>query len=197
MKARRSSISIFERYITALLIFSPLFGCAGVTPIDVHDDRLPLEARMWVGGAEDAVAIAVANRDDAEGELAEVIAWQRSLPKSIGSPALDAAYSGWAGARLRLAQAALDRARMELDLARIARTVTHAETAMRYDLAVYDLDALRAGREAVRVKVEAAGRQVEEATVAREVATSGFWSAYRQAGQSPELARLFWWAPLR
>jgi len=174
-----------------------LLACGGVTPVDVHDPRLSLEARLWVGGAEDAVAIAGANLDDARAELAELESWRRTLPKSLGGGTLDAAFGAWVSSRSKVAEVTVNRARLELDLAQIALEVTHAETAMRHDLAVYDLVTLRARKDGARAEVDAATRLLEEAALAREAATTAFWSAYRQAGQSPDSTRLFWSSPPR
>jgi len=174
-------------------------ACGGVAMIDVHDGRVPLEARQWVGGADDAVAIARAGLDDALAAKDELGQWKRALRRTGSLPAaakpLEVPLAALIEARTKLATASVERARADLELARAARTLVHAETAMRYDLAVYDLTVLRTERDGARRELDRRGRRVEEVTATREQATVAFWSAYRTAfGQSPAVGRVFWLA---
>ncbi|PKN54963.1 MAG: hypothetical protein CVU56_23795, partial [Deltaproteobacteria bacterium HGW-Deltaproteobacteria-14] len=150
----------------------------------VHDERLPLEARRWVGGAEDAVAIARAAVQDARLDLRELERWRDTLPRpgelQTGADALSRPLQGLAKARLALAEARLDQADAELALSEAALALVYAETDMRYDLGVYDLAGLRGARDEARVALEARSVAVDEALVALDGASGDFWSAYRQ-----------------
>lgn len=176
-----------------LMLAMVTLGCGGVATIDVHDERVPLEARLWVGGADDAVAIAQAGLDDARTALVALERWREASDKKLTSGALAGPFAAFAGARLGLARARVEHAQAELELAKKARTLVHAETAMRYDLAVYPLAELRTERDVAQKALDVTARTVEEAMAARETASAAFWSAYRAAyGQNAEVGRLFW-----
>lgn len=158
-------------------------GCGGVRPVDVHDERLPLEARLWVGGAEDAVAIARAAVDDERKELDDLERWADTLPSGKGAGAAVGGLVGrlraLADARVALGEARLDRAEAELALARASLELVYAETQMRYDLGVMDLAALRASRDGAKARLEATAESVDVALVAADKVAADFWSAYR------------------
>ncbi|MCC6619841.1 MAG: hypothetical protein IT385_01220 [Deltaproteobacteria bacterium] len=158
-------------------------ACGGVQAVDVHDERLPLEARLWVGGAEDAVAIAAAAVDDGQRELDALERWADTLPSGKGAGAatggLVHSLRALADARVALGEARLERAQAELALARAALKVVYAETRMRYDLGVADLAALRATRDEARRALEATAEDVDEALVAEEKVAAEFWSSYQ------------------
>lgn len=114
-------------------------GCGGsVATIDVHDERLPLEARRWVGDAEDAVTIATAELADAERALAVEEARAKAVPRA-GSSSMAAAWGELAAARVKLAAAEVAQADGARRVARARRDLVLAETAVRYDLGVYEL----------------------------------------------------------
>ena len=179
--------------LAAVLVFG---ACASAPRVDVHDPRLPLEARQWVGGADDAVAIAQAAVDQAETERAELERWTRQVRANLAranAHGLDGALDTLIAARERLAEVRIERAHARLTLAAATRDLTHAQTAMRYDLAVYDLAALRAAVAAAQSELERTGRALEEATATRDEATAAFWAAYRnRVGNDPAVGALFW-----
>jgi len=183
------------RSFALIFAMASVGACGGVAAIDVHDERVPLEARQWVGGADDGVAIAESGVDDARVVLREVEVWKRGLAanKARRGATLEAPLTAFVAAREKLAELRLADAEAMLTLAQRTRTLVHAETAMRYDLAVYDLPLLRAAVEAARSGHERLSRAAEEAVVAREAASATFWSAYRSAyAQNPEIGAMFW-----
>jgi len=178
------------RILLAIVIALPSLAsaCGGVRPVDVHDEHLPIEARRWVGGAEDAVAIARAAVQDARLALAETERWRTTLPRrgEIDGPAeaLIRPLSELAEARVELAELRLDRAEAELAFAGASLELVYAETDVRYDLGVYDLEVLRAGKDDARAELEARAVAVDEGLVALDAASDAFWSAYREAAAS-------------
>lgn len=185
---------IGRRFVMALACVGLTVGCGSAPRVDVHDERLPLEARQWVGGADDAVAIAQAGLDQAQTERDELDRWKRQVRANLArASALTAPLEALIAARDRLAERRVERARARLELARATRDLTHAQTAMRYDLAVYDLASLRTAVAASQAELERTGREVEEAVAARDEATAAFWSAYRmEVRNDPSVGALFW-----
>ncbi|MCB9548361.1 MAG: hypothetical protein H6706_21340 [Myxococcales bacterium] len=98
-------------------------------------------------------------------------------------------------ARLAHAQAEADVARAEVGLAAARLDETHAETAMRHDVAVYDLGPLAAEVEAWRGQASTAREARQQRRDALEAATQAFWQAWRRytaAGGDP---RVLWRDP--
>lgn len=192
MRSRMSTMRKLLWLITATL--AP--ACGGVSAIDVHDERLPLEARLWVGGAEDAVAIARAAVTDARTNVRAIDAWVDDLPGkrdvSGGSSDLVEPLHTMAEARLELYERRLDKAEADLQLARVRRDLVYAETSMRYDLGVYDLKAMRAERDDAQKELEERSAEADKALVAHDKASEAFWSAYRAKGGPSVDDALMW-----
>ena len=155
-------------------------GCGQhVTYLSIHDPRLPPAAQKWIADAEDQVAVAEAWRDEALARLTSVTAW-RSAVSSLewpGGPV--AALGALADSRAELARLEFERARKELELAIQKRRLVNAETAMRHDLAVYDLAPLRRETERIRKEALALDEAIEEQRRKLEEATTAWWKAFR------------------
>ena len=72
------------------------------------------------------------------------------------------------------------RAKKELELAIQKRKLVNAETAMRHDLAVYDLDPLRRETERIRKEALALDDAIEEQRRKVEEVTTAWWKAFRE-----------------
>lgn len=170
-----------------------LAACSGprVRPLAVSDPRLPAEARRTIADAEDAVVAARARASDAEAaERSAARAAEVAVDAPLAEPLRQLAL-----ARLAHAQAEADVARAEVGLAAARLDETHAETAMRHDVAVYDLGPLAAEVEAWRGQASTAREARQQRRDALEAATQAFWQAWRRytaAGGDP---RVLWRDP--
>ncbi len=120
-------------------------ACSGVTPIGLHDTYVPLEGRKLVADAQDAVSIARARLDDAKALEAEVKKWEGRFgeggwPEDAGAKT---ALGQLSAARLELANLERSEAEIALELAEGKLELVTAQTAIRHDLATYELEPLR------------------------------------------------------
>ncbi len=167
-----------------------LVGCGGIAPLSIHDPRLSRDARGEIADAEDAVVVSGARLADARERLREAERRAGEGPRLAGD-----AGARWAevGAqRAGLARAEVGLGESEVALARARLTLTYAQTAMRHDLAVYELPPLEAEAERRRVEVQRARGRVHELRLQLEETTTGWWSAYRAfVGDGGDAARLW------
>jgi hypothetical protein len=167
--------------IFATLALIGAAGCAQkVSLLRIDDPRLPAESQKWIADAEDAVAVARAHRDNKAAELAETENWRATYPAKLKWPGGGAGskMNAMADARVAVAKLELEKADAELRLAEAKRQLMNAETAMRHDLAVYDLMPIREQRDLARADVkDATGRMVKQRQVL-EKASAAFWQAY-------------------
>ncbi|MCA9513302.1 MAG: hypothetical protein KC635_00010 [Myxococcales bacterium] len=167
-------------------------ACGGsIETIDVHDERLPLEARRWVGDAEDAVTIATAELADRERALAAEEARAKAAPKASASP-MAGAWRELAAARVKLAEAEVAQAEAAREVARARRELVMAETSMRYDLGVYELDPLRAAVEAARADAQRRGLAVEDQRAVASALATAFWTRWQEFAAQGGDTGLLW-----
>ena len=140
------------------------------------------------------MAIARARLDDAESGLDDLEDYRESLYDrcrdiEMGSHVeaqvtwaeyLTDAFDDYAYERVQLRKLELTAARKALQLARARLTLARAETAVRYDVAVYDLEPIAQEVEALRDDVALAERDVEEQRTNVERTASEVWKAYTQ-----------------
>lgn len=187
------------RALTLCALCALFIGCGpAVTPLALDDSRLPRETRRFVGDAEDAVTVARARVSDARAERRSRAAARDALlaapPFPGAGPAMTATtqQSALADARVDLADAALEAAEAALALAEARLTLTYAESAVRHDLAVYDLAPLRARVEAARDAALAAEDTARLRRQAVEDATTAWWTAWRGYLAAGGDARAYW-----
>lgn len=162
-----------------------LAACGGqvVHPLGLHDPRLPTDARRWVADAEDAVAVARAWRETTQADLESVQQWNHRLVATAWPPGAESAaaareLSALAEARLRLARLEAELAEADLTLAEAKLVQVQAETAMRHDLAVYDLEPIHDDTKAARARVASIRQALEAQQRAMEAASASWWKAY-------------------
>lgn len=135
---------------TAVLVWGIALLALGCTrrvkPIDLEDESIPVEARELVADAEDAIAIARAERDRARDDLEQTREWRteildRDWPS--GAQSLLGRLRELADARVRLEALRVERANERIELAEARYKLITARTAIRQDLAVYDLEPLK------------------------------------------------------
>jgi hypothetical protein len=170
-----------------LVLLALLSGCApkGVQQLSPRDPRLTADAGAWLADAEDEVAITAARVDDAKVELNRTRDYSKELIDRIrraGSKAqsLERTFGQYTDARVELKARELTVAQQEYDLAWGRLKEARAETAVRYDLAVYDLAPINAEVEALRERVGGSEKYVEEQRAAVQKLASQVWQAYAQ-----------------
>ncbi len=163
------------------LVLLVMGGCGGidVQPLDIHDPRLPRSDRLFLADAEDAVVVARANVAEADAVRAEVERWRARRAEAGSLGAADGPLDEMASARARLAGLEHEAAQADADLARARLALAYAQTAVRRDLAVYDLPPVEAATEAAAARAAQSHEAADSARVVLEEATGRFWTAYR------------------
>lgn len=195
------------RLALTVLIGLAAASCATgeVQRLDLRDPRLPAEARRWLADAEDEVAIAWARMDDLRAELARLEEYREQQldqldelargPAKADGEKTAGAFERYADARVELAELELETAEIALELARTRLTQARAETAVRYDVAVYDLQPIVREVELLRDEVADAERRLEEQRALVEQRASEAWKAYAQYVSKGGVSNTLWSAP--
>jgi hypothetical protein len=193
----------------ALLIALALgtLSCATgeVKRLDLRDPRLPAEARRWLADAEDEVAIAWARVDDARAELKKLNSYheaqldrlqelKRGQAKGAGENAFRA-FAKYGEERIALAEMELEVAEVALELARMRLTQARAETAVRYDVKIYELEPIVREVESLRDEVAETEREVEEQRANVEHAADGVWKSFKHYVSKGGVTNALWGAP--
>jgi len=130
-----------------LLVCCSGLGCAqDVERIDLDDETIPVSARNLAADAEDSIAIARAQRDEAQRELRETRQWREELLSRdwpSGASSAVRQLERLADGRVRLAELKVERARENVEYAQAKFELITAKTAIRNDLAVYRLRPIR------------------------------------------------------
>jgi hypothetical protein len=174
-------------------------ACGGlhVDPLSLTDPRLPVDARRWVADAEDAVVVSRARRDESARVAKDIVRWQQAVLTAApftGSKGADAKRKrdelgldriGAASAAYRLTEAelALSKARLQL---------IYAETAMRQDIAVYDMPPLQAAVDKALQSVIVHRDLHRRARETELKTTDAWWSAWQNMAKSKSDTRPFW-----
>lgn len=177
-------------YITwaiCVVMLASFCGCGSrVARLSLHDYRLPVEARRWLADAEDEVSIAQAELDEADARLEEAEDFRTHVDREVEPrwPSNAAAN----GARQKLQQLARDRidlaeqerrtAELRFELAEARLVQTRAETAVRHDIANYDLEPINQSAATARAAVEEAVGQLENQRGRVDQSIAAFWEAY-------------------
>jgi hypothetical protein len=173
-----------RRRIIAALVAGTLLGACGggVTPIRLNDPAVPLESRKLIADTQDTVSIARLARDAAARDLARAKATRKDLVEErLWPTAMRGAVdklTALEDRRVELARGELELAESKLALANAKYTLLTAQTAMRHDLAVYDLEPLRDEVEAARARVEGNTSKVVRMRGEVDGLTSEWWAAY-------------------
>ncbi len=191
------------------------FGCAssggqsraarGVQELSLRDPRLPIEARRWLADAEDEVAIARAHVDDTDTELNRLVVYRGSIivrledtwSASKGGAAAEGEEASWAfvkyaDERVALAELELTASKKVLELASLRLTQSRAETAMRYDLAVYEMEPIVLEVEQLRDEVAAIQKEVEQQRAVVDKAADTLWRAFAKYVNKGGVSNSLW-----
>ncbi len=186
------SISVF-RYISLVFALLSLIGCGQtIRSISAADNRLPNEAKERIADAEDAVLIARSRLQDTE--RAREIADQKSLKFSQQPPNLGSATAiarQLISARLHLASLEQSYAEVNHQLSLNRLKLVYAQTAMRYDIAVYDLIPLDQSVDGARQALLQLRRERKQARSKMKTLVDQWWKAYKGLAQSTG-TQAFW-----
>ena len=166
----------------ALLLVLLLSACGQhVKPISIKNPVLSEDSRRLLADNEDAVSIRRAARDDARRALATRRGQSENLlERDWPSGAPIAKLEALEAAREQMAELRLEHAQAELDLAIAKYEFTTAQTAMRHDIAVYDLEPLRLAQEEARKRTDELFRKVDNQRREIDKLESTWWQAYAE-----------------
>lgn len=171
-----------------------------VAKLSLRDPRLSMEARRWLADAEDEVVIARAGVDMAAAKLARIEEYQKTLNredvflpgKNADVKKMEASLAAYMDAQLALETAQLLAAEKAMALARARLTQVRAETAIRYDLAMYPMEPIVKQVEALKVEVGQANSVLEDLHVEVEKRAAQLWRDYAAFVKSGGITRNFW-----
>lgn len=177
---------------TLLAVCASLVGCAAqrVAPLDLHDSRLPIEARRWIADAQDTLAIARARVSDAR--LRSIEAQSARDDGSSMPPAVATEWHALVAARVSAAAQDLKLEALELELAEHRLELAYARTAMRHDLEVYELAPLEARTEAAQRAVLGAREARQRGRIDLEKRASAWWTAWHAHAQGGGDTAAYW-----
>jgi hypothetical protein len=156
-----------------------------VQEISLSDKRLPAEARQKIADAQDAQIVARAKVANAENQLRQAQEKQaKSLKQSLGSA--NQQFQQLAFSRIHLADIQLKMSQAELDFTRKRLSLVYAQTAMRYDLAVYDVTQLEMEVEELKKRYLSLRGEFQTSKNEWEKRLTEWWSAYGQLGQNTQ-----------
>lgn len=180
----------FDVWIYFMVLFMVCSCAETVARLDLRDPRLPIEARRWLADTEDEVAIARAMRNDLKSELEQLKDYQEGMidkiedawsgSKGAGSEGKTASesFEAYAKERIVLKKLELDRAGTVLELAKTRLRQARAETAVRYDIAVYDLKPIVEEVGALKNRVADSTKLVEQQRAVVEGLAGKAWQHY-------------------
>ena len=168
--------------LLALLMVGSTACATEVEPINLRDPAVSLESRKLLADLQDAISIARLKRDDARRALARTKRWRADLVEQRAWPAqANAALAklrAMADGRDVLATVELELRQAELELAQAKYVLATAQTAMRHDLAVYELEPIRQRAESARAQVAKLQGQHERQIQDLDKLTQSWWGAY-------------------
>lgn len=165
-----------------------------IEQIDLHDRTIPTEARRLVADAEDSIDIARAKLEKAKEDRKTTVRWRRNLFArdwpSAASSALEKLRS-LADARVQLGELQVRRAEENVELAEAKYRLITAKTAIRHDLAVYELEPLRETVDRERSDVENLDGEI--LSKRQEIArlSNSWWQVYAQLAREDAETRAF------
>ena len=164
------------------LLLLPAVGCGRKVPeLSISDVRLTPESRRLLADAEDEVAIAEGAWEDANAAVQRERVWRKELLDRLSDedPTLRKAFTDLADARVEAARLAVDvaDARSVLALARLERT--RADSVVRHDLGLVELEPLTRDVERARERVDVAEKAAATARQEAELLADAAWTRWR------------------
>ena len=175
-----------------------LGGCeVKVQQLRLNDPRLPIEARRWLADSEDEVVIAKVGVNTAKLELTLLENYREILSTKglfSGSKSSEASklLQKYANERVALQKHNLLFAQKNLDLAKAKLTQARAETAIRYDVTVYEMQPIVAAVEVQRTLLIKAKKETENQRIKVETLATKLWTAYAKYVKIGGSTNTFW-----
>ncbi len=171
-----------------------------VARLSLRDPRLSMEARRWLADAEDEVVIAQAGVDMAASKLARIEEYRKTLNredvflpgKNADVKKMEGSLAAYMDAQLALEEAQLLAAEKAMALARARLTQVRAETAIRYDLAMYPMEPVVKQVEELKIEVGKANSVLEDLHVNVEKHAAQLWRDYATFIRAGGVTRNFW-----
>jgi len=180
------------------LLALSLGGCeVKVQQLRLNDPRLPIEARRWLADSEDEVVIAKVGVNTAKLELTLLENYREILSTKglfSGSKSSEASklLQKYANERVALQKHNLLFAQKNLDLAKAKLTQARAETAIRYDVTVYEMQPIVAAVEVQRTLLIKAKKETENQRIKVETLATKLWTAYAKYVKIGGSTNTFW-----
>lgn len=171
-----------------------LFACQQqVHTLSLSDARLPAAAKQRIADGEDAVLIAQTQVAQAKKFLEESITRQMRFIQSapdLGS--LQGSSESLMNQRVSLREQELQYLKADLALSKSRLRLIYAQTAMRYDLKVYNLQPLEKKMKQDQSKMLRLRSQLKPARKQWETDLSDWWTAYGQWAKNNQSTHQFW-----
>lgn len=171
------------RLATCMLLCIALCSACSkqVKPISTKNPVLSEDSQRLLADTEDALSIRRAARDDARRALKGSEARSKNLlerdwPANASAPL--GKLKALEKARIEYAELQLDFAQAELELAQSNYDYTTAQTAMRHDLAVYELEPLKESKVKSRAKKDELFKKVDTKRTEIDKLEAAWWTAY-------------------
>ena len=175
----------FTRAGHYLVVCTLLLACTTsctqtIQPLSLGDTRLPATAKQRIADAEDAVIIAHSRAEDAFLRLEEVK--EKITSFETKPPQLDSAMASARqlnSTQLSLAELNLKYTTADVNLSKARLQLVYAQTSMRYDLAVYDLEPLEKAVEQQRARLLKLRKERKAVDQELRSRLDEWWSAYQ------------------
>ncbi len=190
--------------LLSLLLFMASACSTQVQRLDLRNTRLPLEARRWLADTEDEVAIARARVHDADIALHEQLSRRKHLDKKPfesgkstipEGKAASKAFATYANERVSLLELELEACIKAQSLAQQRLTQARAETAVRYDLAIYEMEPIEIEVNRLKTSVGEIKHAVELQRSKVESAADNAWLAYTRFVEKGGVTNALWRTP--
>lgn len=173
-----------------------------VDQLSLRDPRLSLDARRWLADAEDEVVIAQAGVDIATERLNRIKEYQKKLTQekvflADSKGTADAAKMENVLRTYIQAQLKLETVRVEISkkaqlLTQARLTQVRAETAIRYDLAIYDMTPIVDEVDSLKSTLAGSQTLLEKHRATVEKHAAELWRTYSAFVKKGGITRNFW-----
>jgi len=163
--------------------------------VNLRDPRLSTESRLQLIEAQDAVAIAAAQVDDARRALSELSAYRKRLTQWLGQgggSAIAEPFSTYMQQRIQHKKLEVQTAERRLTYVREQLAMTQTEVALRNDLSSRAIGPFEIEVESARVQLEAARKRQAEQRVRTEQAAQSAWTAFSDYVTNGGMVDAFW-----
>jgi len=166
----------------ALLLTATACGGQTVRGLSIFDARLPPDSRRWVADADDQIIVARAWRDEMRASHEETRHWKNKTVEKMKWPERSAearkALDALADQRLTISELERSKADTQFELALSKWKQVMAETAMRHDIAIYELVPIEDNVKSLRARVEDITKKLETEKLTLEKLEATWWNAF-------------------